>query len=207
MKSIRIRHSAAWLRSLLVAVALVPLLAAAAAPSKLAIESVAANDEMSVVHVHGTGFGAGAPTVTLGGKALRMLTNDGTTITARLAPGTAPGKYAVVVTRADGKSARFAAVLPVAPPVPAPKAAAEGKGPVIEGAGANADMTVLTVQGKRFGAGAPTIVLGGRRLQLLTNDGTTIAARLAAKTAAGSYPLVLTRADGQSAVVDVTLGQ
>ena len=205
MRSNRIRHAAAWVG--FVVGALVPLAARAAASEKLAIESVAANDEMSVVYVQGKGFGAGAPSVVLGGKTLRLLTNDGTTIAARLPDGTAPGKYALVLTRPDGKKARFDAVLPVGPAPAAPQLPAEGKGPVIQAAGANDDMTVLTISGKRFGEGAPTVVLDGKRLQMLTNDGTTVAARLAPNTRAGSYPLVLTRADGQSATAHVTLGR
>jgi hypothetical protein len=199
MKSSWTRLPAAWVTL----AALLPVLAAAADAPKVKIEAVHANDEMSVVFIQGTGFGAGAPSLTLGGKALQMLTNDGTTIAARLPAGTAPGKYPIVVTRADGKSDRFNAVLPVAPAVPPP---VEGRGPTILSAEVNADRTVLTVSGKRFGAGAVTVLLDGQLLQMLGNDGTTVQAFLPTGVAAGAHAVVLTRADGQSVSGGVTVG-
>jgi hypothetical protein len=173
---------------------MLPLLAAAADAPKLKVESVQANDEMSVVWVQGTGFGPGAVKVTLGGTALRMLTNDGTTVAARLPAGTAPGKYLVVVTRADGRSDQLKAVLPVAPPAPP-----EGKGPTIEAAAVNADRTVLTVTGKRFGAGAVSVLLDGQKLPMLGNDGTTVQARLPAGVVDGGHAVSVLRPDGQAA--------
>lgn len=199
MKSNWTRLPAAWVGL----AALLPVLAVAADAPKVKIEAAHANDEMSVVFIQGTGFGAGLPSLTLGGKALQILMNDGTTIAARLPAETAPGKYATVVTRADGKSDRFNAVLPVAPAAPP---AVEGKGPAILSAEVNVDRTVLTVSGKRLGAGAVTVLLDGQRLQMLGNDGTTVQAFLPTGVAAGAHALVLTRADGQSTSGGVTVG-
>ena len=93
---------------------LVPLGAVAKDSVKLKIDAVRANDEMSVLYVDGTGFGPGAPGVTLDGTPLRMLTNDGATLVARLPERTTRGAHLIVVTRPDGTSDRFNAVLPTA---------------------------------------------------------------------------------------------
>ena len=178
-----------------------------AAPPK--IESAAANDELSVLFIHGQGFGAGAPSITLDGKPLQMLTNDSTTLAAKLTSGTAQGKYRLVVARADGKSDRLDFVLAPGSQTTAPSAAKKPErstGPVVDDAVANDEMSVIFIHGTGFGAGAPRITLGGAPLQMLTNDGTTIAAKLKPGTGAGSYPLVVTRADGQSAAFSATLG-
>jgi hypothetical protein len=181
---------------------LLPLHAAAKDAPKLKIEAARANGEMSVIYVDGAGFGPGALGIALDGRALQMLTNDGATLVARLPAGIAPGKHTVVITRADGKSDRFAAVLPVAPAAPAP---ADGKGPAIETAEVNADHSVLTVHGRRFGTGAVTVALDGGRLQMLGNDGTTVQARIPRGVSPGTHPVVLTRADGQSVKGAVTV--
>lgn len=178
-----------------------------AAPPK--IESAEANDELSVIFIHGKGFGSGAPSITLDGAPLQMLTNDGTTVAAKLVPGTPTGKYRLVVARADGKQDKLDFVLapagqaPAAPPAKKPE---RPSGPVIEDAAANDELSVIFIHGTGFGAGAPAVALDGKPLQMLTNDGTTIAAKLKPGTRAGSYPLVVTRADGQTAAFSATLG-
>jgi hypothetical protein len=179
-----------------------PVHVAAKDAAKIKIDAVRANDEMSVVYVDGTGFGPGAPSVTLDGQPLRLLTNDGATLVARLPEGTTRGAHRIVVTRPDGTSDRFSAVLPSAPP---PPAVAEAKGPAIETADVSADRSVLTVTGKRFGKGAVTVTLDGGRVQMLGNDGTTVQARIPNGVSPGTHAVVLTRADGQSATGTLTV--
>lgn len=178
-----------------------------AAPPK--IESAEANDELSVIFIHGQGFGSGAPSITLDGVPLQMLTNDGTTVAAKLIPGTHKGKCRLVLARADGKQDKLDFVLAPAgqaPAVPPAKKPERPSGPIIEDAVANDELSVIFIHGTDFGAGAPAVSLDGKPLKMLTNDGTTIAAKLEPGTGAGSYPLVVTRADGRSAAFVATLG-
>jgi hypothetical protein len=191
--------------------AVAPAVAVAASPPAAPpkIESAEANDELSVIFIHGQGFGSGAPSITLDGAPLQMLTNDGTTVAAKLIPGTPRGKYRLVLARADGKQDKLDFVLAPAgeaPAVPPAKKPDRPSGPVIEDAVANDELSVIFIHGTGFGEGAPAVALDGKPLQMLTNDGTTIAAKLKPGTGAGSYPLVVTRADGRSAAFAATLG-
>lgn len=68
------------------------------------IESASANGLVSVA-VSGRNLGDRAPTLALDGRPLRLLTFDGTTLTARLGPRVEPGTYVVTITTAAGASA------------------------------------------------------------------------------------------------------
>jgi hypothetical protein len=69
----------------------------------------------------------------------------------------------------------------------------------------NADRTVLTVTGKRFGRREVSVLLDGQSLRMLGNDGTTIQARLPAGVADGRHAVSVQRADGQAASGDVAV--
>ncbi len=201
----RIESAIARLATCLV-LAVVPALAGAApkaAPAPV-IESAGADDEMAAITIRGKNFGPGMPAVSLAGKPLQALTNDGTTLTARLPKGTKAGAYVVTLKFADGRTATYRATLPRAPVAASPK---QATGPVVESAGADPELSAITIRGKNLGKGMPTVSLAGQPLQVLTFDGTTLTARLKPGTAPGRYLVAVTRTDGVSTTVDVALGR
>ncbi len=64
------------------------------------------------------------------------------------------------------------------------------------------DFSVVTLRGD-FGPGAPLVSVGGKAAQLLTNDGTFIAAKIPRTLQSGKHPVVVTTFDGRSASIDV----
>lgn len=203
-------------RQLNAALVAAPLLAsgptlAAEKVARPSIDSVSVDPELTAITILGQGFGPGAVKVRLGGQELQMLTNDGTAVAARLR-GVRPGKYPLVLTTAAGRSATFVATLDGSPqPPPAPKndaaKPAPPEGPGIDAATASPDLSAIAITGRGFGQGFPTITLGGEPLQPLTNDGTSISARLRPGLRPGTYPLVLTWPDGRSAALEVSIGK
>jgi hypothetical protein len=202
----RNNHTTSRWSGVLAALALLaPAVASAAAPAAV-LDSVSVNDEMSVIELRGN-FGPGAPKITVGGQPVKMLTNDGTFIAVRLTPGTKKGTYAVVVTRADGRSGTVQAVLDPKAPKPAPPAAVPpGPPAVVESAVLNDEGSVLNLAG-HFGSGMPKVTLSGKALQPLINDGTFLAAKLPAGTAAGKYLVLVKTVDGRAGALQVVIGK
>jgi hypothetical protein len=183
------------------------LLAGPAAVAKDAgrpvVREAQADADLAVLAIRGEGLG-GNPKVRLGPVALQPLTNDGTTLTARLPPGIAPGTYRLALNWRDGRVARAQATVGVVAEAPT---AASPPGPAIVSAGVNEDRTALTVVGRDLGREAPAVRLGGRHLRLLTFDGTVITARLAPGLAAGDHDLELAWPDGRVARASVAVGE
>jgi hypothetical protein len=187
--------------------AVVPASALAAAKTPGAppvILGASANSDLTQLALRGRHFGTGGLSVKLEGKPLTVLASDDATATAALDPGTAPGKYRVEVTRADGATATAKVTLK---PRPAPVPAAPLGAPVIEVASAESDMAVVTIRGRNLGTTMPSVALGGKALRTLTFDGTTVVSRLPPKTAPGKYQVTVKRADGASASLQATLGR
>ena len=88
-----------------------------------AIESVAFNSTVSQVTITGSGLGASAPTVTLDGNTLVLVSNTATVVVAEVPADTNPASYALTLENNDsdsGKTATFdAAVGAIGPPGPA----------------------------------------------------------------------------------------
>jgi len=191
--------------------ALVPaaVLGASKAPEAAPVVlGASANADLTQLTVRGRHFGTGALSVKLDGKALEVLASDDATATAALEPGTAPGKYRVEVTRADGATATAkVTVKPRSVGAAAQAPSAPLGAPVLDVVGAEPDMEVVTIRGRNLGSGMPSVALGGKALRTLTFDGTTVVARLPPKTAPGKYQVTVKRADGASASVQATLGR
>jgi hypothetical protein len=183
---------------------------AAAAPQGAppVVQGASADPAMANLTVRGRHFGTPSPAVQLAGTPLQVLAGDDSRILARLAPGTAPGRYALRVTRADGASSTTQVTLKAsASPAAARTASAPTGAPVLQAASAETDMAVVTIRGKNLGPGMPAVALGGKALRTLTFDGTTLVARLPPKTAPGKYAITVKRGDGASATLQATLGR
>jgi hypothetical protein len=172
------------------------------------VQGAATDPAMANVTVRGRHFGTALPAVSLAGTRLQVLAGDDSRVLVRLPPGTAPGRYALQVTRADGASATAQVTLTAAATPTAARTASVPAGtPVLQSASAESDMAVVTIRGKNLGAGMPAVALGGKALRSLTFDGTTLVARLPPKTAPGKYTITVKRTDGASATLQATLGR
>jgi hypothetical protein len=185
-----------------------PALAGAADGSPPVVLGARASPEMTILTLRGRHLGDALPRVRLGERWLQVLTGSDGSVQARLPAGTSPGRYAVVIVRADGATARAELeVRPAAGGAAAAKVPAPTGKPVLDGASAEPEMAVVTIQGRNLGGDLPVVTLAGKPLRTLTSDGTTVVARLPAKTPPGKYLLAVRRSDGATASLQASLGR
>jgi hypothetical protein len=200
--------SAAGLLAGLLVVLSIPAVARASAAEPPVVQGAAANPEMTTLTIRGRHLGDALPRVRLDDRWLQVLTVADGAVQARLPAGTAAGRYWLELVRADGATARVQVTLKARPggavvaKVPAPTGT-----PVLDSASAETDMVVVTLRGRNLGGELPAVSLAGKPLRTLTSDGTTVVARLPARTAPGKYLLAVRRSDGATASIQATLGR
>ena len=173
-----------------------------APPAVTAVSPLAGrNDQTTAVTITGANF-EGVTGVTINGTPLTSVTGvNGTTITATVPAGIAPGSYPVIVTTPIGTSAgntvTFTSYV-VGPPRVLSISPSSGR---------NTGTTAVTIQGTSFG-GASGVTINGRALTGVTvvND-TRITATVPFDIAPGVYPVIVTTPLGTSAgnTVDFTV--
>jgi hypothetical protein len=141
----------------------------------------------TLVTIVGTGFQVGA-TVTIGNEAKSVTFVSATKITARTV-ATAAGSYNVVVSDANGTSTGGPSYTYIAPPPPVVKTISPTSGTTAGG-------TLVTIAGTGFVAGA-TVTIGSAATSVTVVSSIKITAKTA-PTAAGSYPVVVSDANGTS---------
>jgi hypothetical protein len=146
--------------------------------------------------------------VLLAGRALQTVASDDGSVRAQLPPGTKPGRYTVEVRRVDGTSTTAqVTVRPRSAKAGTGTAAAPTGPPVLESATAESDMAAVTIRVRNLGSDMPSVTVGGKAVSPLTFDGTTLVARLPARSAPGKYTVVVTRSDGAAASLQAVLGR
>ncbi len=139
------------------------------------------------VTIKGTGFVTGA-TVTIGSAATSVNVVSATEITAHTA-ATAAGSYPVVVSDVNGTSTGGPSYTYTPPPAPTVTS-------ITPTSGTTAGGTLVTIKGTGFVAGA-TVTIGSAATSVIVVTSAKITAHTAA-TAAGSYKVVVTDANGTS---------
>ncbi len=139
------------------------------------------------VTIHGSGFVAGA-TVTIGSAATAVNVVSPTEITATTA-ATPVGPNEVVVSDTNGTSTGGPSYTYTGPPRPTVASISPASGTSVGG-------TAVKIKGSGFIAGS-TVTIGNAATSVVVASSTLINARTSA-TAAGSYPVVVSNANGTS---------